>query len=1356
MATIDNLNFKVIIDDAQFNKKIQEMEKMAKNFNTSISNLLNVQAVSQELVVSNRKRNQMETDNVRAVERQNREKMRTAALQDQLNAKLERATKSYQSQSRILNELKGYALGYLSIHGAGQLLSSLVRVTGEFELQKTTLAAMLGDLDKAEQIITKIQGLAVESPFQFKELTTYAKQLSAFSVPAQELYDTTKMLADVSAGLGVGMDRIVLAYGQVRSAAFLRGQEVRQFTEAGIPILNELAKQFSELEGRAVSTGEVFEKISKRMVPFEMVAKVFKDMTSEGGKFFNMQEVQAETLRGKISNLKDAYEVMLNEIGKGQSENLKGAVDWARQLMQNYEQTGRTLVELVAAYGAYKVALLVVNNVQYTLARNLVVLRNAYKSLSAMFAMNPYTLLAAGITAVGLGIYKASTSLKDYEKIQKAVVDTQEDYTASIATETTKLDSLYAKLRVAKKGTEEYAKAKKAIYTQYASYISDLKAEGKEVENLASIYNDLKEKIEESAKAKYRATAAQNVENEYATAMDAFYKRFELLSTNMGNTLKRKLMEVEKEALWQYLLGDETALDIPEAQGIRGIAKDMGPSGYGYLVKKAQAEAKDIIDTYTKAKERIDALFGNEPLLGGEESPFVYPETPADENDPTKKIQAEIDAVRKLKDAYDTLAPYMNGEMLRKTLTALFPNADQSLIQSLDFRAKLVELAGQLNQFDKEAGAKLLDSISGEKASEIAASFKTIEQYKKLLDSWLGEDFTLSGSGVNFDISKIIRDLNNQYAKIDKKAQEANDMLTKAQMGDEEALKVVREVYGEEVWKKYLINGKQTIEELARLEREAARKTADEKIKALADDYVKELMDKQNINLTDFDDKTIGQIDTILKRLSGIRSRIQEELNKIYEGGVTEEEKSRMEMLMEALKQLKIIIDDTDEEKENKIFDNISEGLDAISDLGGEIESLGEALGNGLLSVLGKEMSDLAKSASDFYEALKADNMIAMIASVTSYVVSEITDIVNASYDRWVVLNDAANEYRETMNDIRRESYTGLFGTDALGLSEENAKILAETQAEYDKLLAKVQKNKWQSFGGSFFRKDSVENVLADFFEKEGMSLYDAEGGLNLTALEAYFDAYADRLTKKQRKLVEDLIAQGNALDDAALQQAEYLTSLFDSVADNIATGMLDAFIESGDAAIDMGNIISDVSKQMVADLIKSVYLMPILDSYRKEFAAIDANTALDPTERTEQQLAVLDNALQQISGQSDNITATIERFEDYLRAGEGEEGTTDLGQGIKGITEDQANLLASYLNAIRADVAYSKTLWARMDANLQRIADMFTSSPTLMEYQAQIAANTYNTAMATQQILAELRSVVTTDSGDTAIRVYS
>lgn len=1420
-SNIDNLNFKVILDDKDFNTRVEKDIELAKKLNVELSQLLQAkvkvnsisateaasakrasdiltkQATNQEKISQAKAKTaeaeekvatqaaktakEMERGRTAAsqtavnVQRLATEQQRTAAAtqnaatatsraalaQKRLRDYASQATNSIRSQSRLMNELKGYALGYLSIHGATQLISSLVRVTGEFELQKTTLAAMLGDLNQAEQIITRIQGLAVESPFQFKELTTYAKQLSAFSVPAEELYETTKMLADVSAGLGVGMDRIVLAYGQVRSAAFLRGQEVRQFTEAGIPILDELAKQFTELEGRAVSTGEVFDKISKRMVPFEMVAKVFKDMTSEGGKFFNMQAVQAETLRGKIFNLEDAYEIMLNEIGENQSEKLKDAVDWAKKLMQNYEDTGRTLVELVAAYGTYRVALIVVTNLQTTLARNLVVLRKSFRALYATISANPYALLAASITAMGFAIYKASTDLKDYEKIQKSVVDTQKEYVSSVASEAVKLDSLYAKLRLAKVGTEEYAKAKKDIYSQYASYISELKNEGKEVDNLAGIYNDLKEKIEASAKAKYRMTARQGIENEYATAMDAFYKRFELLSTNMGNSLKRKLMEVEKEALWKYLLGDETALNIPEAEGIRNIAKDMGPSGYGYLVKKAQKDAKDIFDAYANAKERIDALFGTETGLEGTMNNFEFPELEPDESF-AKTIQKEIDAVKRLKDAYDALAPYLNGEMLRKTLTALFPNADQQLIQSLDFRGKLVELAAQLNEFDKDASQKLLDTISGEKAGDIVTVFKEIEKYKKTIDSWLGEDFNLTGEGVTFDISKIIRDLNNQYTKINEKAIRASDLLTQAQMGDEEALKLVREVYGEEVWQKYLTNGQKTIDELAKREREAARKTADEKIKDLSDKYVKEQMDKKNISLSDFEDKSVAQIQSMIDRMKEIQQEAEAMANKslaeVLLGNLDEGQYAKWQMLLDVIELLGVKISDTEEELKKKVVDTAIDGINAISNLGGEISSLGDAIGNSNISKLGDGLERTANAASGIIKALEADDTISLISNIVSYAITSISDVFSSAYKQQRALNEATEEYRQMLLDIRREVYSGVFGTDEIGLAAENAKILAEAQKQYEEALDKFEndkKTRRNKYTNSLvFQKQSVSDVLDDIASMQGWNLYDEAGELDFEALKANYDAYYDYLTNKQKEVVDAVIAGYNAQDEAARHSAEYLTNLFSGVADSIADGMIDAFLESGDAAMDMGDIISDVSRKMVADLIKSVYLMPILNSYQKQFDAISEDTSLSPTQKTEKQLLLLDTALREISDQSGSISDAIARFEDYL--GTGEEGTKDLGEGTKGITEDQANLLASYLNAIRADVASSKALWVKMDGNLQRIADILASSPSLMEYQAQIAANTYNTAIATQDILSELRSVITTDSGDTAIRVYS
>lgn len=236
---------------------------------------------------------------------------------------------------------------YASFNMFANFIKKLAEVRGEFELQQRALEAIIQNKEASDKIFTQMQNLAVISPFQFKELMSYTKQLAAFRIETSKLYDTTKMLADVSAGLGVDMSRLILAYGQVKAASVLRGQEIRQFTEAGIPLIQELSQKFSELEGRVVSTSEVFEKVSKREVPFEMVDEIFKKMTESGGVFYNMQEIQAETLKGKISNLTDSYQIMLNKLGEEQDGALKGAINSMTFLMNNYE----TLIDILRVVG---------------------------------------------------------------------------------------------------------------------------------------------------------------------------------------------------------------------------------------------------------------------------------------------------------------------------------------------------------------------------------------------------------------------------------------------------------------------------------------------------------------------------------------------------------------------------------------------------------------------------------------------------------------------------------------------------------------------------------------------------------------------------------------------------------------------------------------------------------------------------------------------------------------------------------------------------------------------------------------------------------------------------------------------
>ncbi len=238
-------------------------------------------------------------------------------------------------------------------------LSQMVNVRAEFELQNRALQAILQNKEQADALFDRITQLAVRSPYRVKDLVTYTKQLAAYRVEEEKLYDTTKMLADVSSGLGVDMQRLILAYGQVKAANYLRGQELRQFSEAGINILGELAQYFSELEGRAISTGEIFERVSKRMVSFEDVGEVFKRITEEGGIFYNMQEIQAETLKGQISNLRDSVDIMFNEMGKANEGVLKNSVKMVRSLVENWEILFRTIKYIGAPLGLYAVKVLV-------------------------------------------------------------------------------------------------------------------------------------------------------------------------------------------------------------------------------------------------------------------------------------------------------------------------------------------------------------------------------------------------------------------------------------------------------------------------------------------------------------------------------------------------------------------------------------------------------------------------------------------------------------------------------------------------------------------------------------------------------------------------------------------------------------------------------------------------------------------------------------------------------------------------------------------------------------------------------------------------------------------------------------
>ena len=263
---------------------------------------------------------------------------------------------AYKTQGGYLSRLFQRMVAYASVAQAFSFVRNVRDVTAEFELQRVALGSIIGDLNEANAMFEQIKAAAVKSPFQIKELVTYTKQLAAYKIETDELFETTQRLADISAGLGVGMERLVLAYGQIRATGYLRASEVRQLTEAGIPIVEELAKKMSQLRGETVSAAEVMGMISERAISFGMVKEVFDDMTSAGGMFYKMQEKQAETLAGQWSNLQDSISIMYEEIGNTESVNnvMKGTIGLVKSLAENWRTVAVVMVTALEGYGVYK------------------------------------------------------------------------------------------------------------------------------------------------------------------------------------------------------------------------------------------------------------------------------------------------------------------------------------------------------------------------------------------------------------------------------------------------------------------------------------------------------------------------------------------------------------------------------------------------------------------------------------------------------------------------------------------------------------------------------------------------------------------------------------------------------------------------------------------------------------------------------------------------------------------------------------------------------------------------------------------------------------------------------------------
>lgn len=519
----------IVVDKAKVNDAVkQALQKAGYKYNTTASDvrqqrILDIQAKMAERAAL-------------AEQKLANARMQAAKASDTHNAAMKRANSTMSSQSRIAGELKNQIANVYSIYTVERFVRGLYTIGGEFQKQRIALTSILGDSMKAETIFNRIKDLAVVSPFQFKELASYTKQLSAYSIPYEELYDTTKRLADISAGVGVDMGRIILAYGQVRSAAFLRGQELRQFTEAGIPLVDELAKRFTILENKVVSAGDVFDKISRKEVSFGMVKDVLWDLTNEGGKFYNMQEALAESLAGKWSNLQDAWDVMMADIAESNSGVLSDSLELLTDLMKHWKAVAAILGSLVGAYGFYKTAIIAVNaahkaTITINTLTNIINMTRAMQGLTAVTkaqavaqgilnavtAANPWMILITAIGALaGLYFTLREKTKSAAETIREFNVQVQEQ-NEKISEAKNKANSYISTMFDTSKAVDARRMAYEKLQGIYPSIFKNMSYEQALLKGQIELLN----MSNRAARTTARETARINLEKAYQGLIDA-------------------------------------------------------------------------------------------------------------------------------------------------------------------------------------------------------------------------------------------------------------------------------------------------------------------------------------------------------------------------------------------------------------------------------------------------------------------------------------------------------------------------------------------------------------------------------------------------------------------------------------------------------------------------------------------------------------------------------------------------------------------------------------------------------------------------------------------------------------------
>lgn len=688
--------------------------------------------------------------------------------------KLIAANAEYQKQDGYVKRLITRLGLYTAIFAGVRFAKKIRETTAEFELQRVSLGALIQDTEKAEQLFSQIKAAAVKSPFEIKDLVSYTKQLAAYKIEANDLFDTMMRLSDISAGLGADMSRIVLAYGQIKGAGVLKGTELRQITELGIPMVDLLAQKLTDLRGELVTTGDVFKLISEKAISFTTVKEIFDDMTNAGGMFYKMQEKQSETLAGRWSNLKDSISIAYDEMGNTKLASgamnliiaiLKGMADHWKVVYDLVAGVSGALIAYVAAAKAAAVAttamsvaqarenaLLKSNAVWFpkivaglmsetraravsiAMSKRLVQARiaeatatglvsRALAKLRVALLSNPYGIAIAAIVGLGAAIFNfakhAKTAKERAEELNESVAQLQNKQD-SVGVLIKRYEELSQKVERTAAEQKELNKVTKQLADTYPGAINQVKEYGKELglsaEKAKALYEAeqqiMKRRLEKQLEKDEKKL--KKLQTQYNSYADQLISGETTISDEFGNEYIVPLSASEESRIKEKM------------DGLEGDIKSLSEAVHNARVALGRETNKtedNVTDTFTSIQNKLRSFMVDVRNASGEKVRLF-------QDDEITAMSSQADAIAKAVDIYKE-----RDEKI-KTLTASLKNlspeerkeTEASIATSQAYKDAAYAVLEYFNALDKLSSDSKSTKATDNRLQMLQEEVKLLEQ----------------------------------------------------------------------------------------------------------------------------------------------------------------------------------------------------------------------------------------------------------------------------------------------------------------------------------------------------------------------------------------------------------------------------------------------------------------------------------------------------------------------------------------------------------------------------------------------------------------------------------------------------